>query len=403
MRVGRQSGRRVAVGVTGLVCAGAFASGVCATSASAAQTSVTINQGNGIQGWTTPAGVSSIQLDVWGAGGGAGWGAAGPRGAGGAGAQVTATLAVSTGEWLGFGLGQAGANGSPQRSGCAVNITSDVSQGGFGGQGEGGATRAGAGIYGDFCFGGGSGGGGGDTVVEDASGESLMDVGGGGGGGGGGGIAGYAGGAGGSGGATVGDGGNGTGTGFGRGGAGSSDSGNAPISGETPWIGSSGGAGGGNGAGPNAGFEGLGASGAGGGGGGGAGSTMVGNMFTGVTIGTAPTYQQGRVVITYTTPTGEQALPPHVYTLALKRCTGGAGKQHCATQSTRAAFPVAVAATDRVSLMRHGALYAVGKRRGTRLALTVYRRITRGRYRLIVTKRPGSRHPVSFTQQIKLS
>ena len=109
MRVRRQSGRRVAIGVSGLVCAG-----VCAASASAAQTSVTINQANGVQGWTVPAGVSSIQMDVWGAGGGAGWGAAGPRGEGGAGAEVTATLAVSAGEWFGFGIGQAGANGSPK-------------------------------------------------------------------------------------------------------------------------------------------------------------------------------------------------------------------------------------------------------------------------------------------------
>jgi hypothetical protein len=196
MLVGRQSGRRVAVGVIGLVCAG-----VCAASASAAQTSVTINQANGFQGWTVPAGVSSIKLDVWGAGGGAGWGAAGPGGAGGAGAEVTATLAVSAGEWLGFGVGQAGANGSPSAPGCVFDLQTNVSQGGFGGQG--GAATAGSGAYGDYCFGGGSGGGGGDTIVLDRGFDTLMDVGGGGGGGGGGGIAGYAGGAGGSGGATA--------------------------------------------------------------------------------------------------------------------------------------------------------------------------------------------------------
>jgi hypothetical protein len=142
--------------------------------------------------------------------------------------------------------------------------------------------------------------------------------------------------------------------------------------------------------------------GAGGGGGGGAGGTTVGNMFTDVTIATAPAYQQGQAVITYTTPTGAQALAPHVYTLALKRCAGKGKKGHCTTRRNGVAFKVAVAKSDRVSLMRHGALYAVGKRRGTRLALTVYRRIIRGRYRLIITKRPRSRHPVSFTQHIKL-
>jgi hypothetical protein len=362
---------------------------------------VTINQANGTQGWTVPAGVSSIQMDVWGAGGGAGWGAAGPRGEGGAGAEVTATLAVSAGEWFGFGIGQAGANGSRQVSGCAFDIPSDVSQGGFGGEGGGGNT-AGSGASGSYCFGGGSGGAGGDTIVQDAGSDMLMDVGGGGGGGGGGGIAGYAGGAGGSGGAAAGNGGNGTGTGSGRGGLASNVGGDGRDDGDAPDPGTSGGAGGAGGLGLNSGNSGHGASGAGGGGGGAAGETMVGNMFTGVTIGTAPRYQQGQAVITYTTPTGAQALPPHVYTLALKRCTGATGKQRCATQSTRAAFAFAVAQTDRVSLMRHGALYAVGKRRGTRLALTVYRSITRGRYRLIVTKRPGSRHPVSFTQQIKL-
>jgi hypothetical protein len=162
---------------------------------------VTINQASGLQGWTVPAGVSSIQLDVWGAGGGAGWGGAGHGGAGGAGAEVTATLAVSAGEWLGFGVGQAGANGSPSAPGCVFDLQTNVSQGGFGGQG--GAATAGSGAYGDYCFGGGSGGGGGDTIVLDRGFDTLMDVGGGGGGGGGGGIAGYAGGAGGSGGATA--------------------------------------------------------------------------------------------------------------------------------------------------------------------------------------------------------
>ena len=295
MRVRRQSGRRVAVGITGLVCAGA-----CAASASAAQTSVTINQASGIQGWAVPAGVSSIQMDVWGAGGGAGWGAAGPRGAGGAGAEVTATLAVSAGEWLGFGVGQAGANGSPQVKGCAFDIPSDVSQGGFGG--VGGLGTAGSGAYGDYCFGGGSGGGGGDTWVRDSGYDTLMDVGGGGGGGGGGGIAGYAGGAGGSGGATAGNGGNGTGSGFGLGGTGAALSGPATLSGTSPWAGGSGGAGGGNGMGPNAGAGGT------------APVAPVAAVVAApaerwsatcsptVTIGTAPAYQQGQAVITYTTP-----------------------------------------------------------------------------------------------------
>jgi hypothetical protein len=125
-------------------------------------------------------------------------------------------------------------------------------------------------------------------------------------------------------------------------------------------------------------------------------------MFTDVTIGTAPAYQQGRAVITYTTPTGEQALPPHVYTLALKHCTGKGAKRHCTTRRTAVAFKVAIAETDRVSLMWHGALYAVGKRHGNRLTLTAYRGVTRGRYALVVTKRPRSKHPVSFTQHIKL-
>ena len=402
MLVRRQSGRRVAVGVTGLVCAGALASGACAASASAAQTSVTINQASYFQGWTVPAGVSSIDMDVWGAGGGAGWGGAGHGGAGGAGGEVTATLAVSPGEVLGFGVGQAAANGSPSVSGCAVDIASDVSQGGFGGWG--GGAMGGSGTAGDYCFGGGSGGGGGDTLVRAGYyPQTLMDVGGGGGGGGGGGIAGYFGGDGGSGG-TAGNGGTGAGTGGGRGGAGNYDGNGYPGNpGGPPWPGNSGGAGGGSGAGePNAGLEGFGSQGAGGGGGGGAGGTTVGNMFTDVKIGTAPAYQQGRVVITYTTPTGEQALPPIRYTLALKHCTGKGKKRHCTTLRTPVVFKVAVAETDRVSLMRRGALYAVGKRHGNRLTLTAYRGVTRGRYALIVTKRPRSKRPVSFTQHIKL-
>lgn len=40
-------------------------------------------------------------------------------------------------------------------------------------------------------------------------------------------------------------------------------------------------------------------------------------------------------MITYTTSTGAQALPPHRYTLALKHCTGKGNKRHCTTRRTR--------------------------------------------------------------------
>ena len=118
------------------------------------------------QAWVVPAGITEIQVNIYGAQGNNGTGAAG--GIGGSGAQVSGTLAVSPGETLYLYIGgQNGYNGGglPGASNAGNGGgASDIRQGGnalinrvavAGGGGGGGATGCAA------AYAGGNGGGGG--------------------------------------------------------------------------------------------------------------------------------------------------------------------------------------------------------------------------------------------------
>jgi hypothetical protein len=61
-----------------------------------------------------------------------------------------------------------------------------------------------------------------------------------------------------------------------------------------------------------------------------------------------------------------------------------------------------VAKGDRETLIRRGYVYATGQRRGKRIVLIVHRHITRGRYTLIVAKRPRAHHPIILKGRIAI-
>jgi hypothetical protein len=107
-----------------------------------------------------------------------------------------------------------------------------------------------------------------------------------------------------------------------------------------------------------------------------------------LTAGQAKT--NGEIVISYTPSSKLGAAPPvhsaHRFTIALKRCTAAA-KRHCTRRLIPATFRFAIDTTDRLTLIRHGYVYATGARRGKQLVLNAHRHVTTGRYTLVVAKR----------------
>ena len=130
----------------------------------------------GAYSYTVPAGVTSVQVAIGGAGAGGGSGDfnGGNGGNGGAGAGVVATIAVTGGQTITGVVGAPGTGGVSAGPGAG---------GGAGGAGDGAGNRGGntGGSGGNWS--GGGGGGGGATVLQ--AGSSYVRAGGGGGGGGG--------------------------------------------------------------------------------------------------------------------------------------------------------------------------------------------------------------------------
>ena len=135
----------------------------------------------GIQTFTIPAGVTSVDLIVVGGGGGGGGNDSSPGAAGRAGARVSGTIAVSPGQVLTIGIGAGGLGGASDQ-GSAAGGRAGVNNLGYSG-GTGGAS-------GPTPISGAGGGGGGASVIllDGAAGPLVAAAGGGGGGGGGNGV-----------------------------------------------------------------------------------------------------------------------------------------------------------------------------------------------------------------------
>ena len=309
---GTQKGRETAKAATGIswrVRVGAVMAttvalagvlvGLPASASAATPTTKTFSYTGGVQTFTVPTGVTSLQITTAGAGGGSGLGSSGVSpGSGGPGGQITGTAAVTAGSVLYLAVGQGGGNALTQGSPCF----SYPSRGGSAGSGLFGHS-GGSGGEADLCIAGGGGGGGGASfVLTDTRGTALVIAGGGGGGGGGGGFVGESGGSGGSAGG-AGNGGDGSGAGHGSGGTVGAASNGVGGSGSESNNFSSAGGGGGGGGGWHGGTGGTGgAGGAGGGGGGGAGSNYVSGSLTGPVISASPSGAgaNGQIIITYT-------------------------------------------------------------------------------------------------------
>lgn len=131
----------------------------------------------GVDNWTVPEGITSISIDLVGAGGGGGGNDSHAGYVGSAGGSVTGTLSVSAGDVITIGVGQGGRPGVSGR-GSAAGGTGGTS---FNGTYSGG-TGGNAGPGGSS---GGGGGGGGATVILVNGRPQAIAFGGGGGGGGG--------------------------------------------------------------------------------------------------------------------------------------------------------------------------------------------------------------------------
>jgi hypothetical protein len=143
---------------------------------------------NSAQSFTVPAGVTELQVDARGGGGGYGQRLAtdpySTSAPGGLGARVTATVPVNPGDQLAVVIGGAGQHGVGV---CDPVHIAEPCAGGAGGGSSGGQMDGGKGAntFPEDGFAGG-GGGGGTQIVFAASGSALIVAGGGGGGGGGG-------------------------------------------------------------------------------------------------------------------------------------------------------------------------------------------------------------------------
>ena len=133
--------------------------------------------GPGVENWTVPAGVTSINVDLVGAGGGGGGNDSRAGYAGSAGGSVTGTIAVSPGDVVTIGVGQGGRPGGSgvrgSGGGAGGASFNGVAAGGNGGNAGGSGTS------------GGGGGGGGATAILVNGNIVAVAAGGGGGGGGG--------------------------------------------------------------------------------------------------------------------------------------------------------------------------------------------------------------------------
>lgn len=108
----------------------------------------TFNSGSG--NWTVPAGVTSVQIELWGAGGGGGQGddVGGSVGAtgGGAGAYCKKNaLSVTPGDIISYVVGAGGAGNTDVGVGCAAGTTGGTTTV------AGGTYTAGGGVGGDSC------------------------------------------------------------------------------------------------------------------------------------------------------------------------------------------------------------------------------------------------------------
>jgi hypothetical protein len=243
--------------------------------------------------FTVPAGITSLQISLRGASGGAGGPGASSGVGGGPGTQITGTLPVTPGQVLGVEAGEGGGDGSASDS---ENCNStDGGQAGVDSELAGGDGGAGTG-----CDGGGGGAGGAASFLSFPAGTALVIAGGGGGGGGAGLGSGGDGGPGGSGTSGGGDGAGAQGSGGARGGQLGFPGGRGSDA--CPSCDSGGGGGGGGG--ENGGDPGGVGSGAGGdgGGGGGAGTDFVTPSLInpGISTSSAGSGADGLITITYT-------------------------------------------------------------------------------------------------------
>lgn len=128
--------------------------------------------GGGAQTWVVPDGVTSVELQVFGAQGGSGGGQVDVPSAGGAGGETVATVTVTPGETLQINVGCQGGDSPSNTPGAGgFNGGADgglgVNAGGGGGGGASDVRQGGTTLADRIVVAGGGGGGGGDMYSAD--------------------------------------------------------------------------------------------------------------------------------------------------------------------------------------------------------------------------------------------
>jgi hypothetical protein len=134
-----------------------LAAGIGALAAVEVRAQTTYGYTGGTQTYTVPAGMNSLRIKTWGAGGGAAANISGPYGAGGGGGFVQADIAVTAGETITVVVGQGGAGWNSTEGFAGGTYPNGGNATNFGG-GGGGRTEV-SGTNFDLVAAGGGGGG----------------------------------------------------------------------------------------------------------------------------------------------------------------------------------------------------------------------------------------------------